>query len=160
MAASNPGDVILDPFFGSGTTGAVARRLGRRFIGIDRDPAYAALARKRIASVTPLSADDIAPRPARRSEPRIPFGALVETGLLQPGALLADPSGRIRARVKADGTLATSGPAGDLRGSIHQVGAAVQGAPSCNGWTFWHVERDGKRLPIDHLRQQMRARLQ
>jgi len=160
MAASNPGDVILDPFFGSGTTGAVAKRLGRRFIGIERDPAYAELARKRIAGVRTLPAEDIAPKPARRSEPRIPFGVLIETGLLTPGAMLADPSGRIHARVKADGTLSTSGPSGDLRGSIHQVGAAVQGAPSCNGWTFWHVDFDGKRLPIDHLRQQMRARLQ
>ncbi|HJQ60575.1 MAG TPA: site-specific DNA-methyltransferase [Vineibacter sp.] len=160
MAATNPGDVILDPFFGSGTTGAVARRLRRRFIGIERDPGYAALARKRIAAVTPLALEDVAPKPARRSEPRIPFGALVETGLLAPGAMLADPSGRIHARVKADGTLSTSGPAGDLRGSIHQVGAAVQGAPSCNGWTYWHTILDGKRLPIDHLRQQMRARLQ
>ncbi|HKU97908.1 MAG TPA: site-specific DNA-methyltransferase [Vineibacter sp.] len=160
MAASNPGDVILDPFFGSGTTGAVAKRLGRRFIGIERDTAYAELARKRIAEVRTLPTEDIAPKPARRSEPRIPFGVLIETGLLTPGAMLADPSGRIHARVKADGTLSTSGPSGDLRGSIHQVGAAVQGAPSCNGWTFWHIDFDGKRLPIDHLRQQMRARLQ
>ncbi len=160
MAASNPGDVILDPFFGSGTTGAVAKRLGRRFIGIEREEAYAELARKRIAAVRTLSAEDIAPKPARRAEPRIPFGVLIETGLLTPGVTLADPSGRIHARVKADGTLSTSGPTGDLRGSIHQVGAAVQGAPSCNGWTFWHVDFDGKRLPIDHLRQQMRARLQ
>lgn len=160
MAATNPGDVILDPFFGTGTTGAVARRLGRRFIGIEREASYAELARRRIAAVTPLSRDDVALKPARRSEPRIPFGALIETGLLTPGATLADPSGRIRARVKADGTLSTSGPAGDLRGSIHQVGAAVQGAPSCNGWTFWHMELDGKRLPIDHLRQRMRTRLQ
>jgi modification methylase len=160
MAASHPGDVILDPFFGSGTTGAVAKRLGRRFIGIERDPAYVALARQRIAAVTPLAPEDVAPKPARRSEPRIPFGALIETGLLTPGATLADPSGRIHARVKADGTLSTSGPSGDLRGSIHQVGAAVQGAPSCNGWTYWHTLLDGKRLPIDHLRQRMRARLQ
>ncbi len=160
MAASNPGDVILDPFFGSGTTGAVAKRLGRRFIGIERDAEYAGLARKRIAAVRPLPAGDVAPKPARRSEPRIPFGILIETGLLTPGVTLADPSGRIQARVKADGTLSTTGPGGDLRGSIHQVGAAVQGAPSCNGWTFWHIDFDGKRLPIDHLRQQMRARMQ
>jgi len=159
MAASNPGDVILDPFFGSGTTGAVAKRLGRRFIGIERDPAYAELARKRIAAVRPLALEDIAPKPSRRSAPRIPFGALIETGLLLPGALLADPSGRISAKVKADGTVSISSPAGDVRGSIHQVGAAVQGAPSCNGWTFWHMDFDGQRLPIDHLRQQMRARL-
>ncbi|QQS11280.1 MAG: site-specific DNA-methyltransferase [Rhodospirillales bacterium] len=160
MAASNPGDVVLDPFFGSGTTGAVAKRLGRRYIGLERDEGYAEVARKRIAAVRPLSPEDVAPKPAKRSEPRIPFGALIETGLLTPGSTLADPTGRHYARVKADGTLSTTGPGGDLRGSIHQVGAAVQGAPSCNGWTFWHHEFDGKFLPIDHLRQQMRARLQ
>jgi modification methylase len=160
MAATNPGDIVLDPFFGSGTTGAVAKRLNRRFIGLERDATYAEVARKRIAAVEPLAADDVALKPAKRNEPRIPFGALVETGLLIPGTMLADPSGRIHARVKADGTLATSGAFGDVRGSIHQVGAAVQGAPSCNGWTFWHGDFDGRRLPIDHLRQQMRARLQ
>ena len=160
MAATNPGDIVLDPFFGSGTTGAVARRLNRRFIGLERDETYAEVARKRIAAIEPLSADDVTPKPAKRSEPRIPFGALVETGLLSPGTMLADPSGLIHARVKADGTLSTSGAFGDVRGSIHQVGAAVQGAPSCNGWTFWHHDCGGRRLPIDHLRQQMRARLQ
>ena len=160
MAATNPGDIVLDPFFGSGTTGAVAKRLNRRFIGLERDATYAEVARKRIAAIEPLAADDVALKPAKRNEPRIPFGALVETGLLTPGTMLADPSGRIQARVKADGTLATSGAFGDVRGSIHQVGAAVQGAPSCNGWTFWHGDFDGRRLPIDHLRQQMRARLQ
>ncbi|MBV9833232.1 MAG: site-specific DNA-methyltransferase [Alphaproteobacteria bacterium] len=160
MAATNPGDIVLDPFFGSGTTGAVAKRLNRRFIGLERDATYAEVARKRIAAIEPLAADDVALKPAKRNEPRIPFGALVETGLLIPGTVLADPSGRIHARVKADGTLATSGAFGDVRGSIHQVGAAVQGAPSCNGWTFWHGDFDGRRLPIDHLRQQMRARLQ
>ena len=161
MAATNPGDIVLDPFFGSGTTGAVAKRLNRRFIGLERDESYAEVARKRIAAIEPLSADDVALKPAKRNEPRIPFGALVETGLLMPGTMLADPSGRIHARVKADGTLSTSGAFGDVRGSIHQVGAAVQGAPSCNGWTFWHHDLGGgRRMPIDHLRQQMRARLQ
>jgi modification methylase len=160
VASTKPGDVILDPFFGSGTTGAVAKRLGRHFIGIERENSYAEVARKRIAAIEPLSADDVALKPAKRNEPRIPFGALVETGLLSPGTVLADPSGRIHARVKADGTLSTSGSFGDVRGSIHQVGAAVQGAPSCNGWTFWHHDFGGRRLPIDHLRQQMRARMQ
>jgi modification methylase len=159
MTASNPGDVILDPFFGSGTTGAMARKLGRRFLGLERDPKYAALARERIASIRPLPPDDVAFKPTKRSEPRIPFGVLIETGLLHAGATLADPSGRIHARVKADGTLSCTGSYGDVRGSIHQVGAAVQGAPSCNGWTFWHVDVEGHRLPIDHLRQQVRARL-
>ncbi len=159
MAASNPGDIILDPFFGTGTTGAVARRLGRRFIGLERDPDYAAIARKRIAEITPLQAEDVTPKPSKRSEPRIPFGVLIEAGLLQPGTVLSDPSGRLHARVRADGSLSASNALGDHRGSIHQVGAAVQGAPACNGWTFWHIEVAGGRLPIDHLRQQVRAGL-
>jgi modification methylase len=159
MAASNPGDVILDPFFGTGTTGAVARRLGRRFIGLERDPGYAAVARKRIAEIEPLADEDVSPKPSKRSEPRIPFGVLIEAGLLQPGTVLSDLSGRLHARVRADGTLSAANALGEHRGSIHQVGAAVQGAPACNGWTFWHFEQEGARLPIDHLRQQVRAGL-
>jgi modification methylase len=159
MAASNPGDVILDPFFGTGTTGAVARRLGRRFIGLERDPDYAAIARKRIAEIEPLAGEDVTPKPSKRSEPRIAFGVLIEAGLLRPGTVLSDHSGRLQARVRADGSLSASNALGDHRGSIHQVGAAVQGAPACNGWTFWHIEVAGARLPIDHLRQQVRAGL-
>jgi modification methylase len=159
MAASNPGDTILDPFFGTGTTGAVARRLGRRFIGLERDPDYAAIARKRIAEIEPLAAEDVSPMPSKRNEPRIPFGVLIEAGLLRPGTVLSDLSGRLHARVRADGTLSAANALGEHRGSIHQVGAAVQGAPACNGWTFWHFEQKGARLPIDHLRQQVRAGL-
>jgi modification methylase len=159
MAASNPGDTILDPFFGTGTTGAVARRLGRRFIGLERDPGYAAIAKKRIAEIEPLAAEDVSPMPSKRNEPRIPFGVLIEAGLLQPGTVLSDLSGRLHARVRADGTLSAANALGEHRGSIHQVGAAVQGAPACNGWTFWHFEQEGARLPIDHLRQQVRAGL-
>ena len=159
MAASNPGDTILDPFFGTGTTGAVARRLGRHFVGLERDRTYAALARKRVAEVTPLAAEDVTPTVGKRQEPRIPFGVLIEAGLLRPGTVLSDLSGRLRARVRADGTLSAANARGEHRGSIHQVGAAVQGAPACNGWTFWHFEGEGGRRPIDHLRQQVRAGL-
>jgi modification methylase len=159
MAASNPGDVILDTFFGTGTTGAVARRLGRRFIGLERDQTYASIARRRIAEITPLAAEDVTPKPSKRAEPRIPFGTLIEAGLLQPGTVLSDLSGRLHARVRADGTLSSSNSMGEHRGSIHQVGAAVQGAPACNGWTFWHFEQGGSRRPIDQLRQQVRSGL-
>ena len=158
-AASNPGDVILDPFFGTGTTGAVAKRLGRHFIGLERDPAYAAVARKRIADVRKHADEDLLQKPSKRSEPRIPFGVLIESGLLTPGTVLSDHSGRMLARVRADGTLSAANALGQHRGSIHQVGAAMQGAPACNGWTFWHVDVEGARLPIDHLRQQVRATL-
>jgi modification methylase len=155
MAGTKPGEVILDPFFGSGTTGAVARKLGRHFIGIERDPEYAAVARERIASVRPVTDHDLVATPSKREEPRIPFGWLVERGLLPAGEVLTDPSGRWAARVRADGTLISA----DHKGSIHQVGAAVQGAPACNGWTFWCVTIEGRRVPIDVLRQKLRAEL-
>jgi modification methylase len=155
MAGTKPGDVVLDPFFGSGTTGAVARKLGRRFIGIERDEEYAAIARERIAEVRPVTDVEMVTTPSKREEPRIPFGWLVERGMLRPGEVLTDPSGRWAARVRADGTLISS----DHKGSIHQVGAAVQGAPACNGWTFWCVTIEGRRVPIDVLRQKLRAEL-
>jgi len=152
LATTRPGETVLDPFFGTGTTGAVARRLGRRFIGIEQDPAYVALARRRIAAVRP-AADDALALDSRREAPRIPFGSLVERGLLQAGEVLVDASRRFAARVRADGTLISAAH----RGSIHSVGAQVQGAPACNGWAFWHVERNGRLVLIDELRQQVRA---
>lgn len=155
LAATKPGDVVLDPFFGTGTTGAVAKRLGRRWIGIERDEDYAAAAQARIARVRPMEDPDIVATPSKREEPRIPFGWLVERGLLHPGMVLESPDGRWTARVRADGTLI----AAEHRGSIHQVGALVQGAPACNGWQFWCVRLEGKRVAIDVLRQKLRAEL-
>ncbi len=157
LAGTRLGETVLDPFFGSGTTGAVAKKLGRKFIGLERDPNYAAIAKARIADVRQLDSDSLQVTTGKREEPRIPFGTLVERGLLRPGEVLTDFTGRLTARVRADGTLATSGSTGDHRGSIHQVGAAVQGAPACNGWMFWCVNLEGKRVPIDVLRQKVRA---
>jgi modification methylase len=155
LASSNPGDLVLDPFFGTGTTGAVAKRLGRDFIGIDADPGYVDLAAKRIAAVQPLDQEDLAVTPSKRSLPRIPFGWLVERGMLRPGAQLYDARRRYVASVRADGSVV----ADRTRGSIHQVGAAVQGASACNGWTFWCFEDKGQLVPIDMLRQKLRAEL-
>jgi modification methylase len=154
MASTRPGDLVLDPFFGTGTTGAIAKRLGRRFIGIERDPGYAALARERVRSVKPADLEDVV-APQKREEPRIPFGALVERGLLKPGEVLFDARRRWTAKVRADGTVISA----DARGSIHRVGAHVQGAPACNGWAFWYVERKGAMVPIDALRQRMRVEM-
>ena len=155
LAATKPGDVVLDPFFGSCTTGAVAKRLGRRWIGIERDPAYIDLARKRISAVQAVAERELLITPSKREEPRIPFGWLVERGLLEPGAVLHSFNGRWTAKVRADGTLISA----DHRGSIHQVGAAVQGAPACNGWAFWCYKVDGQLVSIDPLRAQVRAEL-
>jgi modification methylase len=153
--STRPGDVVLDPFFGSGTTGAVAKRLGRRFIGLERDPGYAAAATQRIAAVEPAPEAAITPAVAKREAPRVAFGSLVEAGIVAPGTELTDARGRFRAVVKADGTL----DAGGVTGSIHRVGAAVQGAEACNGWTFWHLIESGERRPIDTLRMMARARI-
>ncbi|MBV9584573.1 MAG: site-specific DNA-methyltransferase [Alphaproteobacteria bacterium] len=154
LASTRPGDVVLDPFFGTGTTGAVAKLLGRRFVGIERDPAYAAIARDRIAAVSPAASEALALE-SKREMPRIPFGSLIERGLIRPGEVLFDQTRRHQARVRADGSLISA----DHRGSIHSVGAQVQGAAACNGWAFWYVQRNGQALPIDTLRQRVRAEL-
>jgi modification methylase len=155
LAASNEGDVVLDPFFGSGTTGAAAKRLGRAFIGIEREPRYAKAAKARIAAVNPFPASATAAVAARRSEPRIPFAAIVEAGLIRAGEILVDDRRQHSALVRAEGTLSI----GAVTGSIHRMGALAQGLPACNGWIFWHFERNGRLEPIDHLRDLYRANL-
>jgi modification methylase len=155
LAATQPGDLVLDPFFGTGTTGVVAKRLGRRFIGLERDKSYIVQAEKRLRA-TPANTDlEVVATPGKRDEPRIPFGWLVERGYLSPGTLLFSQNRRWTAKVRADGTLI----AADCRGSIHQVGAQVQGAPACNGWQFWWFEVEGRLVPIELLRQKLRAEL-
>ncbi|MFK7941998.1 MAG: site-specific DNA-methyltransferase [Paracoccaceae bacterium] len=156
LGTTNPGDVVLDPFFGTGTTGAVAKRLGRHFIGIERERDYLDVARKRIATVRPHEKKALEVTRSKREAPRIPFGQLVERRLLEPGDVLESLNGRHQAKVRVDGTLV----AADVTGSIHKVGAELQGAPSCNGWTYWCFKQDGKRVPIDVLRQQLRAELE
>ncbi|HEY3778033.1 MAG TPA: site-specific DNA-methyltransferase [Rhizomicrobium sp.] len=155
VSSTKPGDVVLDPFFGSGTTGAVARRLGRRFIGIERDAGYAKLARARIAAITPATDEAVEVTRSKRGEARIPFGWVVERGLLPPGTMLHGPMKRHRAKVRADGSLVCA----DATGSIHRIAAHVQGLDACNGWTFWHYEANGQHIPIDYLRQRLRAEL-
>lgn len=156
IATTKPGDVVLDPFFGTGTTGAVAKRLGRHFIGIEREAEYRAAATARIASVRPLDTESATITTAKRAEPRVAFGQLVERGMLSPGVMLHSLNGKRQAKIRADGTLI----AHDVRGSIHQVGAALEGAPSCNGWTYWHFKIDGVSVPIDVLRQRVRAEME
>ncbi len=155
LASSQPSDVILDPFFGTGTTGAVAKKLRRHFIGIERDQDYIAAAEARIDAIEPVEPSALAMTRGKRSEPRIPFGNLLEAGLLSPGARLIDAKARFEAMVRVDGSL----EAGPHTGSIHRVGAAVQGLDACNGWTFWHTDKGGVREPIDALRQIIRREL-
>ena len=157
LAASRIGDVVLDPFFGTGTTGAVAKRLGRRYIGIERDATYAKLAAERLAAIEPADATTVSVTPSKRAAPRIPFGLIVERGFIAPGDLLFDLRRHHQAKVRADGSLV----AGDITGSIHRVAAHVQGAPAYNGWEFWHYEDKPTRalVSIDVLRQRLRTEI-
>ncbi|HYA06757.1 MAG TPA: site-specific DNA-methyltransferase [Xanthobacteraceae bacterium] len=155
LAASRPDDLILDPFCGSGTTGAVARRLGRRFVGIERAADYAAAAAERIAAIGPLPEPALASFMTAREAPRVPFAALIERGLIAPGNKLVDAKRRHRALVRADGALSL----GEAVGSIHRIGALAQGLEACNGWTFWHVETPKGLTVIDALRAQVRAEM-
>ncbi|WP_367715481.1 site-specific DNA-methyltransferase [Nitratireductor sp. GISD-1A_MAKvit] len=156
MSSTRPGDVVLDPFFGSGTTGAVAKRLGRHFVGIERQDDYIEAASARIAEVEPMNEMDLAQMQPKRAAPRVAFGSLLDAGLMQAGTKLHDAKRRWTASVRADGTIAI----GDEAGSIHRIGARVQGLDACNGWTFWHFEEDGGLKPIDSLRQIMRENMQ
>lgn len=160
LSSTDVGDVILDPFFGTGTTGAVAKKLKRDFIGIEREAEYIAHAKERLAGIKAGEDETLLKPIEKRDEPRVPFGQVVELGLLEPGTVLFDHSKRYSAKVRADGSLVARNHTGDHKGSIHKVGAALQGLPSCNGWTFWHFENKGKVWPIDVLRQEIRSQMQ
>ena len=149
LSTTERGDVVLDPFFGTGTTGAVAKRLGREWIGCEREGVYRDAALKRIEKELPLDESALTTMQAGRSAPKVAFGALVENGYLKPGTEVFDKKRRWLATVRADGSLAH----GKQTGSIHGLGKDLQGAPSCNGWTFWHYEVDGDVKPIDAARQ-------
>mgnify|MGYP000718741628 CR=1 FL=1 len=157
IASTRTGDMVLDPFAGTGTTPAVAKRLRRRWLAFENDPTYAELARERVAAVQPVADSRIVEAQGRRRQARVPFGWLVERGLIEPGTILhGGARGQDQAKVRADGNLVTA----EATGSIHKLGAHVQGAPSCNGWQFWHLEQDGKLVPIDVLRQRLRAEME
>jgi modification methylase len=156
LATTKPGDLVLDPFFGTGTSGAVAKRLGRHFIGIERDQNYAAVAERRIEATSFAAGAALKIFEGKKAEPRIPFGSLMEAGLISPGDVLTDAQKRYFATVRADASLLCETGGRQHVGSIHRVGAAVQGLEACNGWTFWHAEMAGALQPIDALRSEMR----
>jgi modification methylase len=154
LATTKTGDVILDPFFGTGTTGAAAKRLGRHYIGIERDPDYVKAARARLKKVKPASVEDLEVTKSKKEEPRVPFGQVIEAGLIHPGAWLIGQNGK-RARVRADGSLVL----GEASGSIHRIGAMACDAPSCNGWTFWSLETKAGPYSIDLFRRDIRRKM-
>ena len=149
LATTNKGDVVLDPFFGTGTTGAVAKRLGREWIGIEREQDYIEVAKERIEAALPLDESALTTMQSVKPTARVAFGTLVETGWIAPGTVLYDKKRRLTAQVRTDGSLATDADTG----SIHGLGAKLQGAPSCNGWSFWHIEHEGELKPLDAIRQ-------
>ena len=155
ISTTNEGDTVLDPFFGTGTSGVVAKKLGRHFIGIEKEEKYTKSASIRLGNTKAYDKDSLQITQSKRQEPRIPFGTLVEMGFLTPGQKLRSLNGRHVAKIRADGTLI----AHDTRGSIHQVGAVLEGLPSCNGWTYWQYKKDGKNFPIDILRQKIRSQV-
>ena len=155
MSSTKPGDVVLDPFFGTGTTGAVAKRLGRNFVGIEREQDYIDAASARIDAVVPAKRAELVVTTGKRAEPRVPFGSIIETGLLTVGDVLQDSKKRWQAKIRVDGSLEWNGESA----SIHRMGAKVQGLDACNGWTFWHIYNGDGFQPIDELRKQYRAQL-
>lgn len=155
MSSTKPGDVVLDPFFGTGTTGAVAKRLGRNFVGIEREQDYIDAASARIDAVVPAKRAELVVTTGKRAEPRVPFGAIIETGLLNVGDVLQDSKKRWQAKIRIDGSLEWNGESA----SIHRMGAKVQGLDACNGWTFWHIDKGDGFQSIDELRKQYRAQL-
>lgn len=150
LASTTENDLVLDPFCGTGTTPAVAKRLGRRYLAIERHPDYVRAAEERLKAVDCLPADHLVVTPVKREQPRIPFGSFVESGILPIGSVVYDRQRRLKATVAPDGSL-VSGP---HRGSIHKLGALLTNAASCNGWTFWYFERDNILVPLDMLRQE------
>ena len=153
LSSSKPGDLVIDPFNGTGTTGAVAKRLGRRYIGFERDQTYATAAEARIAAIEPLPEATLAPFMTARDAPRVAFSELIERGMISPGTKLVDSKKRHGALVRADGAIML----GDKVGSIHRIGAVAQGSGACNGWTFWHVETNKGLKLIDELRAEIRS---
>ena len=153
LASTHPGDIVLDPFSGTGTTAAVAKSLGRQYVGIERDKTYIQHSRARLEAVEPIEAENLEVQKSKRALPRVSFGTLIERGFLKPGDRIWSPKRRYEARIRVDGSV----KAGAATGSIHRVGAEVSNRPACNGWTFWHYETDKRDLaPIDLLRRRYR----
>ncbi len=149
LATSNPGDLVLDPFAGSGTTAAVAKKLGRNFIGFEREISYVSLARERVEKAEPVNPQLLEYRTENR-KPRVPFGNLVERGYVRPGEYLYSADKKHKAEVQADASLFYNGHSG----SIHALSALIAGKEKQNGWDFWYVQRGRKLVVIDELRQE------
>ena len=152
LASTNKNDFILDPFLGSGTTAVVAKKLGRIFYGIEKEKTYFEAANKRLKSTKIIKDDYLDTIQNNRLKPRIPFGSLVELGVIKPGTEIYDQKKKVNAKIMADGSIKHQ----KSEGSIHKVAAKILGAESCNGWTYWHYQSGNSLKPIDELRQRLR----
>ncbi len=149
LATTNKGDTIFDPFLGTGTTAVVSKKLGRNYFGVENDKKYFFAAKDRINKTTKIEDNFLDTIENNKSKPRIPFGSLVELGIIKPGASLFDPKKKINAKIMADGSIKYK----DSEGSIHKIAAKIMGTESCNGWTYWHYRMNGSTVLIDSLRQ-------
>jgi hypothetical protein len=152
LSSTNKSDTILDPFLGSGTTAVVAKKLQRNFIGIEQDKEYISLAKKRLKQTKILNDEVVKMKKSRKDLPKVPFGELVEQGIIPPGAILTDKKEKYKATVTVDGSLKIK----NISGSIHQVGATIQGLSNCNGWDFWHIKNQSKSTLLDEVRDEYR----
>ncbi len=159
LSSTKVGDTILDPFSGSGTTASVAKKLNRKFIGIEKDINYVMLSKKRLNSVSSYDSETLNLTESKKSKPRIPFGQIIERGLLKPGTIIFDSKKKYFAKIRADGSLTTLSLNDPISGSIHKVGASVLGMPSCNGWDFWHYYNEKKVVSLDYFREKLRNEL-
>ena len=156
LATTNKGDSVFDPFLGTGTTAVVSKKLGRNYCGIEKDKTYFNAAKERINKAMKIEDDYLDTIQNNKSKPRIPFGSLVELGIIKPGTSLMDPKKRINAKIMADGSIKYK----ESEGSIHKVAAKIMGIESCNGWTYWHYNLNGSTVVIDNLRQKFIAEKQ
>ena len=152
LSSTNKGDIILDPFLGSGTTAVVTKKLQRNFIGIEQDKEYVSLAKKRLKQTKVLNDEVVIMKKSRKDLPKVPFGELVEQGIIPPGAVLTDKKEKYKATVTVDGSLKIN----NISGSIHKVGARVQGLSNCNGWDFWHIKNKSTSILLDEVRDKYR----
>ena len=155
LASTNKGDFVFDPFLGTGTTAVVAKKLGRNYFGIDKEKKYFKTAKQRLKKTIKIEDHYLDTIKNNKSKPRIPFGSLVELGIVEPGMQIFDLKKKINAKIMADGSIKCN----ESEGSIHKVAAKIIGAESCNGWTYWHYNLDGTLVPIDNLRKRLISRI-
>ena len=154
LASSNKNDFILDPFLGSGTTAVVSKKLGRSYFGIEKEKKYFEAANRRIKNADIIKDEYLDTVQNNKSKPRIPFGSLIELGVIKPGTEIYDQKKKVLAKVMVDGSIKYKGN----EGSIHKVAAKILGAESCNGWTYWHYQVGNTLKPIDELRERLRPK--